>query len=118
MGQQQTFSARHGLIGQYCNRYYFHHEVGVRKRSTQLAQRVEGYCNCSVLGNAEQRIVHYVLPEVGRTQYAPSGKWFFHKKSKPDQVTNEVPSSSKSDLIFVSMLRHCAPRLLRHHHPC
>ena len=33
MGQQQTFSARHGLIGQYCNRYYFHHEVGMRERS-------------------------------------------------------------------------------------
>ena len=33
MGQQQTFSARHGLFGQCCNRYYFHHEVGVRERS-------------------------------------------------------------------------------------
>jgi hypothetical protein len=53
-----------------------------------------------------KEFVHYVLPEVGRTQYAPSGKWSFHKKRKPDQV---IQRSAKFLQVGFDICKYVAP---------
>jgi hypothetical protein len=81
--------AQHGtkLIGQCRDRYYLDYEVGMRKRSNPDYLRGWRIVVAAVLwAMLSKELVHHVLTEVGRTQYATSGKWSFHEKRELDQV--------------------------------
>src|SRR5262249_2250743 len=76
---------------------------------SRAGDRVEGCCSCSALGNAAQRI-HPSRPEEnsGELSPPPLGNGPFTNNVSLIRWSSELPSSSKSDLMFVSTLRHCA----------
>src|SRR5262249_38386863 len=85
----QLARLQHGtkLIGQCRDRYDLNYEVGMRKRGNADDLRRRRIVIAAVLwAMPSKELIHHVLTEVGRTQYATSGKWSFHKKRKLDQV--------------------------------
>src|SRR5262249_33441295 len=75
------------LIRQCRDRYDVDYEVGMRKRGNPDDLRGRRIVVAAELwARLSKELVHHVLTEVGRAQYATSGKWSFHEKRKLDQV--------------------------------
>src|SRR5215469_18634436 len=75
------------LIGQCRDRHDLDYEVGMRKRGNPNDLRGWRIVIAAVLwAMLSKELVHHVLTEVGRTQYATSWEWSFHEKRKLDQV--------------------------------
>src|SRR5262245_66494140 len=53
-----------------------------------------------------KELVHDVLAEVGRTQYAPCGEWPLHKKRKPDQM---IQGGAKFLQVGFNICKYVAP---------
>ena len=57
-----------------------------RAQQPRLVLKVEDYCSCNALGNAEQRTRPLRLDGSWEISDAPSGERSFHIKRKPDQM--------------------------------
>ena len=75
------------LIGQCRDCYDLDDEVGMRKCGNADDLRGRRVVVAALLGAMlSKELVHHVLAEVGRTQYAAVGERSFHEKRKLDQV--------------------------------
>jgi hypothetical protein len=109
--RKQLARLQHGtkLIGQCRDRYDLDYEVGMRKRSNPDDLRGRRIVVAAELwAMLSKELVHHVLTELGELNTPPAGNGPFTKNVSLIRWSSEVPNSSKSDLMFVSMLRHCA----------